>query len=107
VKKLAILLVLLMTLSLGGCFIKGAYDPNKTYTGTLIIKTSPSKAEAYVDDKYLGITPLRLEGVLGKWYDIRIEKEGYLKKWDRIYLEPGTVKELYYRLTERKCETCP
>lgn len=53
-------------------------------TGSLTIKSNPSKAEVYVDKTFKGLKPLVLENLKPKSYLIEIIKIGY-KKISEIY----------------------
>ncbi len=61
--------------------------------GTLVVETTPSFAELYVDNTFRGYTPKTLVLVAG-YHDILIKKSGY-QDWSRqIYLVAGRTRTL-------------
>ncbi|MBV6341641.1 PEGA domain-containing protein [Candidatus Magnetobacterium casense] len=56
--------------------------------GAVIIKTDPSMAKLYVDGRFLGHTPYKLNRAVGK-YKITLEKSGYASKTEEITVFSG------------------
>src|SRR5581483_4103231 len=54
-------------------------EVEKTKRGSLEIRSEPGAAEAYVDGKYIGVTPTFAEGLPAGEHWVTLKKEGYRK----------------------------
>jgi hypothetical protein len=67
-------------------FEEARREVEKTRRGSLEITTDPAGAQAYVDGKYVGITPASAEGLVSGEHWVTVKKEGYRKA-----VMPGVV----------------
>jgi hypothetical protein len=65
----------------------------------LAISSEPSEAEAYINGRLVGSTPLALSVKPG-YVRVLLEKEGYESWVERLYLERNAVKEIEAQLSE-------
>jgi len=56
---------------------------------SVYIRSIPLGAVVYVDGEYKGTTPLWVKLEVGRYYEVELEKEGYEKVKERIYVEEG------------------
>lgn len=72
----------------------------KVGNSTLFINSNPEKAEAFLDDTYIGVTPLKVENILAGGHSMAFMKPGYhlYKKTYAIY--HGTDREIMAELEE-------
>lgn len=68
--------------------------------GSLEIESNPLECSVYLDDIYMGETPLMLENILVGDYAIRLEKNGYQKIEADITLEEGKTETQKYTLQQ-------
>lgn len=61
--------------------------------GTLVVETTPSFAQLYIDNIFRGWTPKTLTLTAG-WHDVLIKKTGYRDWSRRIYLVAGRTRRL-------------
>jgi hypothetical protein len=52
-------------------------------SGTLSLTSNPSYCEVYVDGKFVGVTPLAVEGLTEGRHYVRLEKNGY-RAWGKV-----------------------
>lgn len=69
--------------------------------GSLIINSSPSEAEVYVDDVYKGLTPKTLAKLKSGPYEILIKKDGYCDLKRKIFLREQRDFTLRAELEEK------
>ena len=74
----------------------------KVGNSTLFISSTPEKAEFFLDDTYIGVTPLKVEKVFAGGHSMAFMKPGYYlyKKTYAIY--HGTDREIMAELEEDK-----
>ena len=74
----------------------------KVGNSTLFISSTPEKAEAFLDDTYIGVTPLKVENILSGMHSLAFMKPGYhlCKKTYAVY--PATDREIIAELEEDK-----
>lgn len=74
----------------------------KVGNSTLFISSNPEKAEAFLDDTYIGVTPLKVEKILAGGHSLAFMKPGYhlYKKTYTIY--PAEDREIIAELEEDK-----
>ncbi len=60
------------------------------------LTSSPSNAKVYLNDEYIGLTPLDIKTVSGN-YKLRLEKDGYAKYKNKIHLD-GSVTNKHVKL---------
>ncbi len=66
--------------------------------GRLNILSIPAGARAFIDEKYVGITPLKTERIPAGSYQLRLAKEKYKDKLSAVVLSRGQEKEVSGRL---------
>ena len=59
--------------------------------GTLSVTSNPSYAEAYVDGKFVGVTPLAVERVSEGRHYVRLERDGY-RSWGKVVEVTGRTE---------------
>lgn len=74
-----------------------ATAPAAAVTGTLLLSSMPSRAKAYVDEVYYGLTPLRIELAPGI-YPVRLELEGYQSIAEKVSVRSEDRTELEMKL---------
>lgn len=69
---------------------------------TLFISSNPEKAEVFLDDTYIGVTPLKVENIFAGGHSLAFMKPGYhlYKKTYAVY--PATDREIIAELEEDK-----
>lgn len=74
----------------------------KVGNSTLFISSTPKKAEAFLDNTYIGVTPLKVENILAGGHSLAFMKPGYhlYKKTYAVY--PATDREIIADLEEDK-----
>ena len=72
----------------------------KVGNSTLFINSTPEKAEAFLDDTYIGVTPLKVEKVLAKGHRLVFMKPGYHLKEKIFPVYCGTDREISVELEE-------
>ena len=77
--------------------IKALY--NSYFKGTLKINSNPPNADVYVDNKYVGKTPLTIELNKGT-YTIKISKDGYDDYITKITAKSGETKSISANLVK-------
>lgn len=78
--------------------MSSTYEVKIMQTGNITITTNPSGAKIYVNDIMKGTTPVKL--ALGTGYQyVVLEKDGYHKDFNRIYIHPGAELELSRNLS--------
>ncbi len=65
--------------SLAGPVEDARHDVEKARRGSLEIDSTPSAAQAYVDGKYVGVTPAFAEGLPAGEHWVTLKREGYRK----------------------------
>jgi serine/threonine protein kinase len=73
-------------------------------TGTLDIYSSPTRADVFIDDKFLGITPLRQDLPSGS-YALRIKHAEYREQGETIDIVAGEAFRKEYKLIPIRIET--
>ena len=66
----------------------------------LVIITEPSNARIYIDDNYIGISPIYYNFTIGKNYNIKITKENYKPINETIFITENVYKLPVYNLEE-------
>jgi len=66
--------------------------------GRLNILSIPAGARAFIDEEYVGITPLKTERIPAGSYQLRLAKEKYKDKLSAVVLSRGQEKEVKVRL---------
>ena len=64
----------------------------------LVIITEPSNARIYIDDNYIGISPIYYNFTIGKNYNIKITKENYKPINETIFITENVYKLPVYNL---------
>ena len=64
----------------------------------LPIITEPSNARIYIDDNYIGISPISYKFTIGKTYNLKITKENYKPINETIFITENTNKLPVYNL---------
>jgi hypothetical protein len=67
--------------------------------GTLVIETVPPGASVYVDDEWVGTTPIEHSIPAGE-HVLRVEREGYATRTQPITAAPQVEERLHLELTE-------
>lgn len=109
-KDLKIFLALFLVLSLG--FISTKVNITGQYHGSgsdtdvvptpiqMTITSDPNGAKLYVNDAFIGTTPVILENPVPVTYEIVLKKIGYYDLKKTISLEEGLVKEVRLEMTK-------
>ena len=81
--------------------VKGSLK-QKVGNSTLFISSIPEKADSFLDDTYIGVTPLKIEKILAGAHSLAFMKPGYYlyKKIFAIY--PASDREIIAELEEDK-----
>jgi len=74
----------------------------KVGNSTLFISSTPEKAEVFLDDTYIGVTPLKVEEVLAGGRRLAFMKPGYHLYKDTYEIYPATDREILAELEEDK-----
>ncbi len=82
-----------------GIFEEVRKETEKAKRGSLEIRSDPPSAQAYVDGKYVGVTPAFAEGLIVGEHFITLKREGYHKA-----VQPTTVSAKVQGLIEMKLE---
>ena len=69
--------------------------------GTINVMCTPLKADVYVDNKMVGVTPMMHELIIGK-HKITLRKEGYADHEQTITVEEGKITDVTATLSEQK-----
>ncbi len=67
--------------------ITGKFSGGQLDQGNLYVVTVPEKAHVYMDDQYLGVTPVRITGLKPGYNSVIITKPGYLDYKITKYVE--------------------
>lgn len=62
-------------------------------TGTLILQSEPKNADVYIDDKLIGQTPLTINRLSPKFYNIKISKNEYSTWQKNLEIKPELITE--------------
>ena len=62
-----------------GLFEEVRKELDKARRGSLEIRTDPPAAQAYIDGRYVGVTPASAEGLLSGEHFVTLKREGYRK----------------------------
>ena len=73
-------------------------SPNPIY-GSLMVDGSPVRAAIYVDDKYVGESPMIINDLLIGNHDVRVEKNGYEKYEQTINIQEKKESSFNYALS--------
>jgi len=68
--------------------------------GKLVITSEPSEAKVYIDDKYVGVTPLTHDKPVGK-YKVVLKKEGFRDHMGEAVIAADETLEINAQLKER------
>ncbi|MBU4491544.1 MAG: PEGA domain-containing protein, partial [Euryarchaeota archaeon] len=79
-----------------------AWLNQKVGNSTLFISTTPDRAEAFLDDTYIGVTPLTVEKVLATGHRLVFMKPGYHLQEKIFPVYHGTDCEISVELEEDK-----
>jgi hypothetical protein len=67
---------------------------------TLLIESDPPEAQAYLDNRPVGVTPCRIEDIPEGSHSVLLSRPGYLPFEDTYRVEPGRAgQKLVYRAT--------
>ncbi len=61
----------------------------KNLRNSIKIVTEPDKAKVYIDSSFIGISPIVKNGLRDGTYRVRVEKEGYITKYQTIVIDTG------------------
>ncbi len=64
----------------------------------VLVYSDPAQAQIYVDNNYLGITPIKLTIMPNKEYIIELKKDPYLYWQGKVFTKPGETKKIYAKL---------
>jgi len=79
-----------------------AWLNQKVGNSTLFIYSTPDKAKAFLDDTYIGVTPLRVEQILAGRHRLVVMKSGY-HRYEKIFsIYHATDQEITAELEEDK-----
>ena len=102
-KELVFGIFIILIVFAAGCATKPEALPEEQEqfvdTGVLVIDSSPSGADVFVNNKLEGQTPLTLYNFPVGQYDIRVEKEGYLSFGKAVSVRVGATEEIDARLS--------
>ncbi|PYR02565.1 MAG: hypothetical protein DMF97_04325 [Acidobacteria bacterium] len=70
------------------------------YTGSLVVESLPAGATVFLDNKAVGKTPLRLNGVHAGEHVVRLERDGY-RRWSRAIRVVATERNRVTASLER------
>lgn len=90
-------LVLLMSLGPGAAAVMA--EAAET-AGSISVTSDPVGAEVYVDGRFEGETPLRLDGVAAGSHRVTLVKQGYLENRRVVDVAPGGTLDLAVPLSE-------
>lgn len=76
----------------------------KAYPVEVAIKSSPSKASVFIDEKYVGVTPLSTEVEIGDRYIVKVRKRGFDDKFVSISPQPGKNVQQFFDLSGQRLE---
>ncbi|MBN1946404.1 MAG: PEGA domain-containing protein [Bradymonadales bacterium] len=62
-------------------------------TGTLVVQSIPAEATVFLDDRQIGLTPLRLQVPVGI-YPVRVELEGYHGYQQTLEIRPEEIRSV-------------
>lgn len=68
-------------------------------TGGLVVTTKPSGANVYIDNSYVGITPLNISGIKTGSHVLRISYQGYAERQRVIIIKPHQYEYISETLT--------
>jgi len=71
-------------------------------TGSVTVDSNPSGANIYLNGSYKGTTPKTIEDLEAGSYSLKLTKEGYEEKTERVQIEKGKTKEVEIKLTEKQ-----
>ena len=74
----------------------------KVGNSTLFISSTPEKAEAFLDDTYIGETPLKVENILAGGHSLAFMKPGYHLYKETYTIYHGTDHDMIAELEEDK-----
>lgn len=94
--KLLLLSALLMIISISGCAKENPAEVSLNY---LQIETEPADAEIYVNEKFIGLSPLNTSKLLVGPHILKISKTGYFEISDAVNVTENYIPVLRYNLT--------
>ena len=68
--------------------------------GSLMVSGSPAKASIYIDDKYVGESPMIVNDLLIGEHEVRVERDGFVHKKDTIQINEAQESTLQYSLSK-------
>lgn len=71
-------------------------------TGVLVIESSPSSAQVYVDGELRGDTPFNLYNIATGPHNVAVKKEGYIDFEKTVTIKVGRTEEIDVTLTSLK-----
>jgi fibronectin type 3 domain-containing protein/tetratricopeptide (TPR) repeat protein len=66
--------------------------------GAVVIQTSPSEAEVYLDGEIVGISPVPLEDIVAGKHKVKIQRKDYRPKEKEIDVQAAERSEIYFEL---------
>ncbi|MBN2370627.1 MAG: PEGA domain-containing protein [Vicinamibacteria bacterium] len=105
---LAGLLVAALSAGLPGSFVTsagGATPPSRPAAAGLTIGSAPSGAAVFIDGRYQGETPLKVEQLTPGDHLIRVAKNGFQENSRRVSIFPGEMKGVNVDLVRRQPES--
>jgi hypothetical protein len=92
------ILVILLVINYSRGYIFSTSDTKFEKYGNAIINSEPQASKVYLDDNYVGDTPLQLTTLKPRKYKIEIKKEFYHPIISEIYIEENAVSKKDYKL---------
>ena len=92
------ILVILLVINYSRGYIFSTTDTKFEKYGNAIINSEPQSSKVYLDDTYVGDTPLQLTTLKPRKYKIVIKKEFYHPIISEIYIEENAVSKKDYKL---------
>lgn len=92
------ILVILLVINYSRGYIFSTTETKFEKYGNAIINSEPQSSKVYLDDAYVGDTPLQLTTLKPRKYKIEIKKEFYHPIISEIYIEENAVSKKDYKL---------
>jgi hypothetical protein len=74
--------------------------------GSLIVKSDPTPARLYLDGRYIGSTPVKLNADDGK-YELSLVKEGHVRVSRVVRISKGTTTIMKINMDEQRADNTP
>jgi hypothetical protein len=76
----------------------GSRDAPATPRSRLVVRSTPTGAQVYLDGRRRGTTPLTLSALAPGTYTIRVTRSGYQEETQRVAIPGGGTRDLTFRL---------